>query len=145
MSRLTGQVGKAIENENLVVRCLEREYGWKGWLSPFAERIDFTLGNDNFVNVVGEIKTRDVYHPEGWFVAKKKIEALAAWKKVLVNASPWFCVYCTENNFIYVLDLDTDFKRSPFEMHNKFSVENADDSGFIVPLHEWQTIATVSP
>ena len=126
----------AIRNEEIVVRSLEKEYGWKGWISPYSERIDFTLGNDDFVNVVGEIKTRGDYYPNGWFVGKKKTKSLSAWKDVLVNAAPWFCIFYTKNKFIYVLDVDTDFKRTPFNM--------PDEEGWIVPLSEWQTIPSVT-
>jgi hypothetical protein len=126
----------AIKNEEIVVKSLEKEYGWKGWMSPYSERIDFTLGNENFVNVVGEIKTREKYFSEGWFVGKKKIKSLLDWKKVLVNASPWFCIYCTKDNFIYILDVADEFKRSSYDL--------PDEDGWIVPISEWKRIPSIT-
>ena len=58
MSKLSNDHRKGAKHEQLVLKNLEKFTGYKAWNTPLWEKIDFTLSNDNFVNIIGEIKTR---------------------------------------------------------------------------------------
>ena len=139
MSKLTNDHRKGAEHEQLALKNLETFTGYKAWNTPLWEKIDFTLSNDNFVNIIGEIKTRQNLFKFGWFVAEKKVEVLTQWAKVMVNAKPWFVVLCLENNSIYILDLASDYKYEKTLMSNVHAVKNGKEVGFLVPLEYWQS------
>ena len=141
MSTLSNDFEGSVSNEQTVLHRLEKFTGLEAVQTPICERIDFVLGNAKKWRVVGEIKTRPKFFPDGFFVADKKREILTRWEKICRPIKPWFVVHCLENDIIYYRDIrehDDTFERT--FMRNPYSKTRQCEWGVIVPINAWETL-----
>ena len=148
MSYLSNDNIQSDRNEDSVLERLEEHTGLTSVKTPIFARFDFLLQSPNFFNVVGEIKTRERFFSDGWFVADKKREHLKEMQRVLSAKSfkteAWFVIYCVGNDSIYLLDLDSDYEYETLVMTNCYSTSTQSESGRMIPATHWQVLPSSS-
>jgi hypothetical protein len=129
--------------ERVVLDRLSKVTGYKANITPVSHKFDFTLEDESNWKAVGEIKTRQFFYKEGWFVSDDKRLLL---EKVAdtIGVSPWFVIHCMANDVIYKLDLSTPYKWQPKRMTNRFSETNPSQWGRIVELESWVALPSTS-
>lgn len=131
------------DGERVVLDRLTKATGLEAYQTPTSHKFDFALEDKMNWRIVGEIKIREKYFPDSWFVSDKKRMMLEQVSDA-IGVTPWFVIHCMVNDTIYTIDLSAPYKFEPKVMINKWSETNKKQWGRNIYMEHWNELPSTS-